>query len=390
MNYVFISPHFPSNYRNFAIALRAEGVKVLGIGSESYDSLDESLKGSLTEYYRVDDMESYDQMFKACAYLSFKHGKIDWLESHNEHWLEQDAKLRSDFNIPGYKNLDMPKIKKKSKMKQIFRNAGVPVARGAVVNTIDEALKLIKKVGYPVCAKPDNGVGAANTYKIQSQEELESFFSSKPNIEYIMEEFIEGEIHTYDGLVDTDGNIIFQNSFIFGKGIMETVNDHLDQFYYSQREIPDDLLEYGMAAVGAFRMKGRFFHIEFFRKTDGELVALEINVRPPGGLSLDMFNYANDIDVYKKYALMVLGKDAGGLSKSPYFCGFVGIKDIFGSKQMHNNDEITARYSNLIVTYGPIASVFAGALGNYSYVLKSSEFEPLREASEYILQRESL
>ena len=175
MNYVFISPHFPSNYKNFAIALKTEDVNVLGIGSESYDSLDESLKDSLTEYYRVDDMESYDQMFKACAYLSFKHGKIDWLESHNEHWLEQDAKLRSDFNIPGYKNLDMPKIKKKSKMKQIFKNAGIPVARGAVVNTIDDALKLIKKVGYPVCAKPDNGVGAANTYKIQSQEELESF-----------------------------------------------------------------------------------------------------------------------------------------------------------------------------------------------------------------------
>ena len=241
-----------------------------------------------------------------------------------------------------------------------------------------------------VCSKPDNGVGAANTYKIRSHDELESFFLSKPHTEYIMEEFIEGELHTYDGLVDTDGSIIFQNSFIFGKGIMETVNDCLDQFYYSQRELPDDLLDHGMAAAGAFRMRGRFFHIEFFRKIDGDLVALEINGRPPGGLSIGMFNYANNIDVYRRYALMVLGKEAGELPIPSYYCGFVGIKDTLGSKQMHSNDEITARYSNIMVTHGHNASVFAGALRNYSYVLKSTEFESLREAAEYILQREIL
>jgi hypothetical protein len=58
MNYVFISPHFPSNYKSFAIALKAEGVNVLGVGSESYESLDESLKSVLTEYYKVEDMEA--------------------------------------------------------------------------------------------------------------------------------------------------------------------------------------------------------------------------------------------------------------------------------------------------------------------------------------------
>ena len=32
------------------------------------------------------------------ATLSF--GRIDWLESNNEYWLERDARLRTDFNIP--------------------------------------------------------------------------------------------------------------------------------------------------------------------------------------------------------------------------------------------------------------------------------------------------
>lgn len=388
MNYVFISPHFPANYKSFAIALKAEGVNVLGIGSENYDNLEESLKSALTEYYRVDNMEDYDQMFKACAFLSFKYGKIDWLESHNEYWLEQDARLRSDFNIDGFKNYDMIKIKRKSKMKDVFKKAGVPVARGGVVKTIDDALKLIKKVGYPVCAKPDSGVGAANTYKIRNFEELESFFNTKPPVDYIMEEFIQGEIHTFDGLVDSEGNLVFINSFVFGTGVMETVNDGLDQFYYSQREIPEDLMEYGEAAVEAFRLRGRFFHIEFFSKDDGDLVALEVNARPPGGLSVDMFNYANDIDIFRRYAMMVSGKSLEELTKPKYYCGFVGIKDKFGSKQVHSNEEIGFRFSDIMVSHGQIASIFSGALGNYAYILRSPDFDELRNAAEYILERE--
>ena len=47
----------------------------------------------------VDDMEDYGQMFRAVAFFSFKYGKIDWLESNNEYWLEQDARLRTDSSF---------------------------------------------------------------------------------------------------------------------------------------------------------------------------------------------------------------------------------------------------------------------------------------------------
>ena len=51
-NFIFISPHFPVNYRNFCIKLHENGVNVLGIGDAPYDSLDYMLQGALTEYYR--------------------------------------------------------------------------------------------------------------------------------------------------------------------------------------------------------------------------------------------------------------------------------------------------------------------------------------------------
>ena len=79
MNFVYISPQFPRTYWNFCDRLHKSGVNVLGIGDASFDTLEEELKDALTEYYRVDSMEDYDQVFRAVAYFSFKYGKIDWI-----------------------------------------------------------------------------------------------------------------------------------------------------------------------------------------------------------------------------------------------------------------------------------------------------------------------
>ena len=389
MNYVFVSPYFPSNFKYFAIRLKEEGVNVLGVGSEPYDKLDPELKEAMTEYYKVDNMEDYNQMLEACGFFTYKYGKIDRIESHNEYWLEQDAQLRTDFNVFGFKTEDMANVKFKSKMKEVFRSAGVPVARGRVITTPEEAKALIEETGYPICAKPDNGVGAANTYKIKNDADLDRFFETKPDTDYIMEEFIEGEIHTFDGLVDRSGDVVFMNSFIFDKGVMETVNDQLDMFYYNQREIPEDLKELGLAAVKAFNLRERFFHIEFFRQKDQKLIGLEVNVRPPGGLSMDMFNFSNDMDFYSQYAKLVAGHPIEIDAKRPYYCAYVGLKHRGLIRHSHSTGDSLDKYGDLVVHHGPIASIFAAAIGDYAIVIRSPELEPLKEASRFIMAREN-
>ena len=93
MNFVFVSPQFPKTYWNFCDRLKHNGVNVLGIGDSGYDEIPDVLKERLTEYYRVDNMENYDEMLRAMGFFTFKYGKIDWVESNNEYWLEQDARL---------------------------------------------------------------------------------------------------------------------------------------------------------------------------------------------------------------------------------------------------------------------------------------------------------
>jgi D-alanine-D-alanine ligase-like ATP-grasp enzyme len=113
-------------------------------------------------------------------------------------------------------------------MREVFINAEIKVARGRVVKDLEDAQKLIKETGYPLVAKPDIGVGAAATYKIHNENELINFFETKPPVDYLFEEFVSGQIVTFDGLTDRDGTPVFTNSLVYSAGIMETVlNDDL-------------------------------------------------------------------------------------------------------------------------------------------------------------------
>ena len=120
MNFVFLSPHFPHTYWMFCDRLKARGVNVLGIGDAPYEELSTELKDSLGEYYKVNSLENYDEVYRAVAFFAFKYGKIDWIESMNEYWLETDARLRTDFNVnTGIKSDRIDFIKEKSLMKKL-------------------------------------------------------------------------------------------------------------------------------------------------------------------------------------------------------------------------------------------------------------------------------
>jgi hypothetical protein len=383
MNFVFLSPHFPPNYYQFCVHLHHLGVNVLGLADEPYDMLRPELKNVLTEYYRVNDMHSYDEMLRALGYFTHRYGRIDRIDSQNEYWLETEAQLRTDFNIPGIKNDTIARIKRKSLMKQTFVKAGVPVAQGRVVTNLAEARRLIKEIGYPVVAKPDIGVGAAKTYKIHSETELEDFFAEKPMVDYILEEYIEGKICTFDGLTDREGNLVFFTSHEYSQGVMETVNADDLIYYYSLRDIPEDLEELGRRTLKAFDVRERFFHFEFFRKPGTQkLVALEVNMRPPGGMTTDMFNYANDLDIYREWAQVIVHNKFTVTYTRPYHCGYIGRK--FNRQYTHSHQEILAKFGSMIVHHEEISGVFSTALGDYGYLVRSPDLSDIIDMAGFV------
>ncbi|MDO4429999.1 MAG: ATP-grasp domain-containing protein [Lonepinella koalarum] len=387
INFVMISPHFPTNFETFAVRLKENGINTLGIADTPYEQLSENLRNHLTEYYRVDNMEDYEQVYRAVGYFAHKYGRITRIESHNEYWLELDAALRTDFNVFGYKNEDMAAIKTKAQMKEIFRSAGLKVAKGEVFHTDEEARKLAKKLKFPVIIKPNSGVGASDTYKIKSADELDAFFGYKTlGIEYIMEEFIEGDIVTFDGLTDHEGNIVFYAGLEYSEAVLDTVEKDGDMFYYVPREISPKLVELGKKCVDAFKVRERFFHFEFFRvKKTGELMPLEINCRPPGGLTIDMWNYANDFDVFNEYAHIV--KENRFYSNITHPWNVVYISRKANQNYVNTIEAVCEKFATDIISVQTVPGVFAKVMGEQGILARTKTLEQMRDIIRFAHQK---
>ena len=375
MNFVFVSPHFPKTYWNFCERLHRNGVNVLGIGDAPFDEIPWQLKHCLTEYYRVNDLGNYDEMLRAVAYFTFHYGKIDWLESNNEYWLEMDAQMRTDFNITtGAQNDFIERIKYKSKMKESYIAAGVPVARHHMVSTLAAAKAFIKEVGYPVIVKPDNGCGAEATYKLRNLKELKAFYAEPPAVPYIMEEFINGTIVSFDGVADSHCVPLFYTSNVFPTPMLDIVSEQGDLSYWTQKTVPAALKDVGFRTIKAFGAKSRFFHCEFFQLNEdkpglgkkGDYVALEVNMRPAGGYTPDMINYANSADCYQIWADMVCFDKNTKPTGAHHYCAFYGRRD--GTRYKLDDYEIMMKYAGHIVMNGRIPDALSGAMANQMYV----------------------
>ncbi len=388
-NFIFISPNFPLTYWRFCRELKNNGLRVLGIGDCPYNELTQEQRNSMHEYYKVSSLENYDEVFRAVAFFTFKYGKIDWLESNNEYWLERDAKLRTEFHITsGFQEEDMVRTRYKSGMKAYYAKAGIPTARYHLVKDFAASKEFANKVGYPVVVKPDNGVGANATYKLKSDADLEYFFATKDNsVQYIMEEFVNGEVRTYDAIIDSKGEPIFESGNVTCQSLMDVVNNADNSLFYIVKELPEVMKQLGRRTVKAFGVKSRFVHFEYFVLLDdqeglgkkGDIFGLEVNMRPPGGYAPELANFANSVDVYKIWADMIAYDSTLVPMNGPhYYCGFCGRRD--GKNFKMNHDDIMREYGHKMKLAGRTPDALAGAMANQMYVANYDTEEEMKEA----------
>ena len=371
-NFIFRSPNFPESYWRFCAALKKRGMRVLGIGDCPYAELKEEVRTALDEYYWVPTLENYDDVYRGVAFFLHKYGRADWLESNNEYWLEQDARLRADFNIAsGFHPGDMHPVKYKSAMKERYRAAGIPVARYCMADDYQTCRAFLSEAGRAV-VKPDNGVGANATYPITCEDDLKRFFAAG-HTGYIMEEYVDGTVCSYDSIVNAQGEPVFETGNVTTGSLMDVVNDGGESLFYIVKALPDEVRKKGRAAVKSFGVKSRFVHFEFFRLNSdchlgkkGEIVALEVNMRPSGGCSPDMMNYANHVDVYEIWADMICGRPVSAAPAHTVNCAFVGRRN--KKRYALSHTDVLKKYADRLTEYGPVDRALAPAMGDFRYI----------------------
>ena len=120
-------------------------------------------------------------------------------------------------------------------------------------------------------------------------------------------------------------------------------------------------------------VKSRFVHFEFFRLLSdqaigkkGDVVALEVNMRPCGGFTPDMINFGHSTNVYKTWADMIAFDKSTVEIGDETYCAFAGLRD--NKDYVMKHDDIMAKYGDNMKMVSRIPDALSGAMGNQMYV----------------------
>lgn len=394
MNFVFISPNFPTLYSKFIKSLNLRGVNVLGIGDQKFEDLSQELKENLKEYCYVSDLSNINWMISAIEYLKNKYGELDFIESNNEYWMMNDAKYREWFNVKnGYRYHELEEFQSKSGMKKYFLSAGAKVARYHLATTLEESKKFVDEVGYPIFAKPDHGVGAADTFKISNENELIGFHNKNLSTQYIMEEYLEGYITSFDGVADKNGDVVIAFNETFPTPIDKVVKDKMEIYYYAKTKMDKKFFELGSKVIKAFNVRQRCFHTEYFVLTKdkpglgkkGDVVGLEINLRSPGGSTPNLLNLTTNYDYFDAYADAIVDNVQKIKYESNNISVSVSRRD--GNNYLYNNEDIYKEYKESIKDSGRYSLAFHEAMGDDFYIAVFTSKEKMNEFVNYVLKK---
>lgn len=391
MNIIFIEPSFPYNQREFVRGLHAAGANVIGIGESQQDHLSQDVKNWLSHYVQVKSVVHEPSLLRAVQQIQ-SLVYVDRLEATVEAHIMAAARVREATGIPGTSVRTAYLCRDKPAMKEVLREAGIPCAQSTRASDEHTAREFAKQVGFPLIIKPPAGAGASGTWKVRDTEELDAVLIESgvsDGEEVAIEEFIEG----HEGYLDTltiDGEVTHEFITHYYPNVltamrerwispqMVTTNRINAPGYREVRQMARDVikvLDIGTSAT----------HMEWFAGPKG-LRFSEIGCRPPGVGQWDVYNAANEFDLYLEWAsALVHGRPqkapsrryaAGMIALRPScdgrITGYSGIESI----QSHYGDCIVA--SHLPEPGTPTQGVEGGYMANAWMRVRHPDYDSLR------------
>ena len=306
MNVLMFSPGFPAEMPYFTRGLARVGARVLGLGDQPVEMLPEAAREGLSDYLRVRNLFDEAGVVEEVEQWA-ERVRIDRVECLWEPGMLLAARLREALDLPGMTVEETIPFRDKERMKQVLDDAGIRTPRHRRASTAAEVREGVEEIGFPVCIKPIAGAGSADTYRVDDAEELEEVVTRTSHVpEVSVEEFIEGEEYTFDTIC-SGGDVHYHNvAWYRPRPLIGRTEEWISPQTISLRA-PDAPnlapgVEMGYAVLEALGFRTGFTHMEWFLKDDGEAVFGEIGARPPGARSVDIMNYASDIDVYTGWA----------------------------------------------------------------------------------------
>jgi hypothetical protein len=307
---LFISPGFPLEMPRFVAGLAAWGAEVIGVGDQPVEALAPATRNALAGYVRVPSMGHEEGIVEV---LRERSGELrpDAVECLWEPGVLLAARIREALDLPGMRVEQARCFRDKERMKQALDAAGIRTPRHRRAASEEACHAAAEEIGFPLIVKPIAGAGSADTHRVESPEELARVLPLVRHVaEVSVEEYIDGEEYTFDTIC-ADGRVLYHNVSWYRPRplIGRSVEWISPQTVCLRDPARGDLaggVALGHAVLAALGFREGFTHMEWFRSSRGEAVFGEIAARPPGALSVDLMNYASDLDTYVGWAEAVL------------------------------------------------------------------------------------
>lgn len=251
---------------------------------------------------------------------------IDAVITDFENYIVVSARLANKLGVNGLPTNAAYKVTDKALMRQAFIEYDPIISPSyAEVDSEEDLLEFARSNSYPMIIKPANLVKSLFVTRVNNEIELINSYNkisnalpdtySKLNIhrkpKIIIEEFMEGSIHSVDGVIDSDGNITLINSVV---DILSGYDvGHKDNYHYS-RTIPtelhknqvEEITSTAKKGIEALGLRSCAAHTELFLTKNGPKI-IEIGART-GGYRAKMHRLANGVDYYGALINVLLKK----------------------------------------------------------------------------------
>ncbi|MCH7664980.1 MAG: ATP-grasp domain-containing protein [Acidobacteria bacterium] len=399
MHVVFVEPSFPGNQVEFVRGLAEVGATVTGIGELPADALPDGIKRYLNGYEHVGSVCHEEEMLATMRRIQGR-GWVDRLEATVEAHILPVARVREACKIPGTSVRTAFLCRDKPAMKEALREAGVSCARSAGVSSPEETRAFAERVGYPIILKPRSSAGAAGTYRVDNDDDLEAAIREcgiDRGAATAAEEFIEGHEAFYDTLT-IDGRIAHEFISHYYPGVLEALRTRWISPYFLttnrvEAESYDEVRAMGKRVIEVLGIETSATHMEWFFGPKG-LKFSEIGCRPPGVGTWDLYTAANDMDLYREWASAIAHGRTASKPSRQYSTGIINLRpDRDGTITGYGGlEEIHARFgSNILDSHlpppgTPTQPVEAGYMANAWIRMRHTDYDELRQILDAVGQ----
>lgn len=317
---VFVAPHFLANTNRYVKAFADLADVTLSVVSEDPESsIPEVLRPCIAGHYRVNHALDGGELTTALRALTRGVGAVDRLAGALEELQLPMAAARDALDIEGMRSDVARAFRDKDRMKEVLRAHGLPVAKSRLVTSWADVERFVGEVGLPVILKPQAGLGARSTYRIDSREDILALdqkgvvpTEASP---LQAEAFVRARERTCE-TVTIKGEVVWRSGTRYEPSPLTVLENPWMQYcVVLPRE--DDEAHTRFADTNGKALAALFgeaastaagtaiTHMEWFLRDDGSALVNEVGARPPGVLIMPLMSLAHETDSWADWSELV-------------------------------------------------------------------------------------